>query len=76
MPDFETERLVLRQWRESDFDDFHAFYNDPALQAVYGKTSRPEVRRQLALFTGHFQLRGLRWIAGSTRSVWHGSSAI
>jgi RimJ/RimL family protein N-acetyltransferase len=58
MPDLETQRLLLRQWRESDLGPFHKFYSDPASQAIYGKTSRPEVWRQMALFIGHFHLRG------------------
>jgi RimJ/RimL family protein N-acetyltransferase len=58
MAGFETARLLLRQWRASDIDPFHAVYADPASEAIHGKTSRPEVWRQVALFIGHFQLCG------------------
>jgi RimJ/RimL family protein N-acetyltransferase len=58
MRDHETQRLLLRRWRESDLDPFHKFHGDPASQDIFGKTSRPEVWRQMALFIGHFHLRG------------------
>jgi RimJ/RimL family protein N-acetyltransferase len=32
----ETERLILREWRESDADPFHAMSNDPRVMATLG----------------------------------------
>jgi RimJ/RimL family protein N-acetyltransferase len=59
MPDaLETERLRLRQWRESDVDPLFAFYCDPQSQAIYGDISRSDVWRRIALIIGHFQIRG------------------
>jgi RimJ/RimL family protein N-acetyltransferase len=58
-PELTTDRLRLRQWRESDVDDFHAFYRDPQSEAVYGKdTSRSDVWRRIALIIGHWHFRG------------------
>ena len=33
-PEFTTERLHLRNWRESDTDAFYAFYRDPQSEAA------------------------------------------
>lgn len=58
-PELITERLRLRFWRESDVDPFHAFYRDPQSAAVYGADAqRSDVWRRVALFIGHWQLRG------------------
>lgn len=57
--ELETERLRLRQWRESDLGPFHDFYRDPVTQALFGEdVTRQEVWRRIALLIGHFQLRG------------------
>ncbi|MGE0237836.1 MAG: GNAT family N-acetyltransferase [Parvibaculaceae bacterium] len=59
VPGLETERLRLRQWRESDVDPFFAFYRDPQSAAVYGDgITRSDVWRRVALLVGHWQLRG------------------
>lgn len=59
-PEFETERLRLRQWRESDVDPFLDFYRDPQSAAVYGSgdVTRSDVWRRVGLFIGHWTLRG------------------
>jgi RimJ/RimL family protein N-acetyltransferase len=58
-PEFETERLRLRHWRESDVDPFLAIYRDPQSAAVYGENvMRSDVWRRAGLFIGHWQLRG------------------
>ena len=38
MPEFrlETERLILRDWREDDIDPFHAICSDPVVMATLG----------------------------------------
>ena len=33
---FETERLVLRDWRDADFDGLHALCTDPRVMATIG----------------------------------------
>jgi RimJ/RimL family protein N-acetyltransferase len=58
-PELETERLRLRSWRETDVEPFPAFYRDPQSEAVYGgDVKRSGVWRRIALFIGHWQLRG------------------
>ena len=39
-PELETERLRLRQWRESDVDPFHDFYRDPQSEASTARRFR------------------------------------
>jgi RimJ/RimL family protein N-acetyltransferase len=57
--ELESERLRFRQWREADVDPLYDFYRDPQSQIVYGSDfSRADVWRRIALFIGHFQLRG------------------
>jgi RimJ/RimL family protein N-acetyltransferase len=58
-PELTTARLRFRDWRESDLDPFHEFYRDPKSEAVYGgNAQRGDVWRRIALFLGHWQLRG------------------
>ena len=58
-PEFTTERLRFRCFRESDVDPFHDFYRDSKSEAVYGGgVKRGDVWRRVALFMGHWQLRG------------------
>jgi RimJ/RimL family protein N-acetyltransferase len=64
LPELETQRLRLRHWRESDVDPFFAFYRDPQSAAVYGEEiTRSDVWRRVALFIGHWHLRGFgSWV--------------
>ncbi len=55
----ETERLVLRQLRESDFDAFAAHYADEDMARYIGGRSNPEQAwRRMAMLLGHWSLRG------------------
>lgn len=57
--ELETERLRLRQWREDDVGPLLAFYNDPVSESIYGTgATRADIWRRIALFFGHFHLRG------------------
>jgi RimJ/RimL family protein N-acetyltransferase len=57
--ELETERLRLRQWREDDVGPLLAFYNDPVSESIYGVgATRADIWRRIALFFGHYQLRG------------------
>lgn len=59
IPSLETERLVLRPWRESDLDDVAAFYADEATaKFVGGVCARDDAWRRLASMVGHWGLRG------------------
>ncbi len=56
----ETERLVLRMWRESDAGPYAEMCADPeVMRYVGGKPmTGPEAWRNLAMVIGHWHLRG------------------
>jgi RimJ/RimL family protein N-acetyltransferase len=56
----ETERLILRMWREDDFEAYAELCADPeVMRYLGGKTlDRTEAWRSMAMFVGHWQLRG------------------
>jgi ribosomal-protein-alanine N-acetyltransferase len=54
-----TERLILRQWRPSDFEPFARFHADPEhSRYIGGPMSRPMSWRYFAGVIGHWALRG------------------
>jgi len=58
IPQLETERLILREYRQSDFDDFAAFYETPRSRFIGGPLPRELAWRGLAAHLGHWALRG------------------
>ncbi|MCI0419386.1 MAG: GNAT family N-acetyltransferase [Acidobacteria bacterium] len=55
----ETERLVLRMFRESDLDAYAEMCADGEVMRYLGKPmSRAEAWRHMAMVLGHWQLRG------------------
>jgi RimJ/RimL family protein N-acetyltransferase len=57
----ETERLLLRPLRDDDIDAYAAMCADPeVMRYIGGRTvlSRADAWRQMAMFVGHWQLRG------------------
>ena len=55
----ETERLVLRMFRESDTDVYAEMLADPEVMHFLGKPmSRQEAWRNMAMVLGHWHLRG------------------
>lgn len=57
-PQLETERLILRMWRESDFEPYAAMCSDPeVMRYLGGKTfNRMEAWRHMAFLIGHWHL--------------------
>lgn len=61
IPVVETERLRLRPWREADLDPYAEMCADPEVMRYIGSgrgLDRDEAWRQIALFIGHWALRG------------------
>ncbi len=61
IPILETARLRLRAWREEDLDAYAELCADPEVMRYIGSgrpPERDEAWRQIAVFIGHWQLRG------------------
>lgn len=58
IPRLETENLVLRAYREADFDTFARFYETERSRFIGGPLSRELAWRGLATHLGHWALRG------------------
>ena len=60
----ETERLVFRQWKNSDFGEFLAFYSDEINSRFVGGIKKPEdAWRLMAGYAGHYTLKGFSYLA-------------
>ena len=59
-PHLETDRLLMRMWRESDFESYAALCADPeVMRYLGGKTfNRMEAWRHMAFLIGHWHLLG------------------
>ena len=61
IPELTTARLRLRAFRESDLDAYAAMMADPEVTRFLGSAgpmSRADAWRQMAMFLGHWVLRG------------------
>ena len=59
--ELETDRLKLRMWRESDLDAYSDMCADPLVMRYLGPgkvMTRPESWRSMAVFIGHWHMRG------------------
>ncbi len=57
----ETERLLLRQFREQDFEAYFRLFTDPEVRRFVGggaKPTRGEVWRHMAMVAGIWSIRG------------------
>jgi RimJ/RimL family protein N-acetyltransferase len=64
MLELETERLRLRQWRQEDIGPFAEFCaSEATARFVGGACSRDDAWRRMAMFLGHWALRGYgNWV--------------
>ncbi len=59
MKEVETDRLLLRQLQEKDFEPFAAFFADEEMaRYVGGRSDRGQAWRRMATLIGHWELRG------------------
>jgi RimJ/RimL family protein N-acetyltransferase len=58
IPEFETERLRLRAFRNEDFEPMAMFYASEVSRPYGGPCSRDEAWRKFAVYSGHWVLRG------------------
>ncbi len=59
MVEVTTERLVMRQWRQSDFEVYADFFSSPeTARFVGGEMSRDKAWRAMATMAGHWMLKG------------------
>jgi RimJ/RimL family protein N-acetyltransferase len=58
--EIKTERLILRYFKEEDWQDLSAYYSDPeCMQYTAGRAQADwEVWRKVATMMGHWQIRG------------------
>lgn len=72
MVTIDTERLCLRPFRGADIDAYAGMCADPEVMRYLSATGEPLARedawRQLAMFAGHWQLRGFGTWAVEDRS--------
>jgi RimJ/RimL family protein N-acetyltransferase len=70
VPELCTERLLLRAFTSADFEPFAEIVADPEVVRYLddgAPISREECWRGMAIFIGHWQLRGYGWWAGEDR---------
>jgi RimJ/RimL family protein N-acetyltransferase len=69
----ETERLRLRPFQQADFEDYAAMCADREVMRYLSPTgdplSREDAWRQMAMFAGHWQLRGFSLWAAEERQT-------
>ncbi len=57
--EIETERLLMRQWTQEDFEIYAAYYaNEETARFVGGQMDRAKAWRHMAAVAGHWLLRG------------------
>jgi len=65
----ETERLIFRQWKPSDFPLIADFHQDKEnARFVGGTKSREESWRMMSAYIGHYELKGYSYLAIDEKS--------
>lgn len=61
----ETERLILRSFRDGDLDEYAAIFGDPDVMRFLGgkPMSRQDAWRNMAMIMGHWHFRGFGFFA-------------
>jgi RimJ/RimL family protein N-acetyltransferase len=67
IPRLRTPRLILREYRESDFDAFATHCADPEAMVHWGVLDRRNARRAFTANMGEWMLRGAGWWAVELR---------
>ncbi len=63
-PELRTERLLLRQWRMSDFEVYERYYSDIRTARYVGGVLSPDrAWRHMAAVIGHWELMGFGYWA-------------
>ncbi|MEO8486183.1 MAG: GNAT family N-acetyltransferase [Betaproteobacteria bacterium] len=70
-PVLETERLVLRPWREADVRAYSRILRDPEVMRHWGSGPRFRLRRALANQVARFVAVEARWAIASMNRHWH-----
>ncbi|KZN61824.1 hypothetical protein N473_21795 [Pseudoalteromonas luteoviolacea CPMOR-1] len=66
----QTERLILRQWHEKDFEHYAIFYqNNLDAKYVGGQKDREGAWRNLTMLIGHWQLNEFGYYAVEEKST-------
>lgn len=64
-----TERLIFRQWKQSDYTEFADFYSKDEYARFVGGVKKPEAAwRLMATYAGHYALRGYSYLAMEDRN--------
>lgn len=72
MVTLETERLILRMFRDADLEAYAEMSADPLVMRYLGDgqpLSRPLAWRHMAMMAGHWQLRGYGFWAAEDRAT-------